>query len=45
MKISGNKVVLNFDYTDGGLKTFDGGDVKGFSYPEKMNVFIQHRLL
>ena len=30
MKISGNKVVLNFDYTDGGLKTFDGGDVKGF---------------
>lgn len=30
MKIDGSRVLLSFDYTEGGLKTFDGGDVKGF---------------
>lgn len=45
MKIDGSRVLLSFDYTEGGLKTLDGGDVKAFSYPEKMSVFIRHRLL
>lgn len=30
MKIDGSRVILSFDYTEGGLKTLDGGDVKGF---------------
>lgn len=30
MKIDGSKVILSFDYTEGGLRTLDGGDVKGF---------------
>ena len=30
MKIDGSRVILSFDYTEGGLKTLDEGDVKGF---------------
>lgn len=30
-QVEGDKIVLSFDHTDGGLKSLDGGELKGFA--------------
>ncbi len=39
IKITGNKIKINFDYIGSGLKTSDGGKIKGFSIAGKDKIF------
>lgn len=40
MTIEGSKARLHFTHTDGGLKTRDGGPVKGFAIADQTGEFV-----